>query len=74
MTQHGIDCRKAKHRGDGYLHSEDDDRPYEVDGVAYCGKCHYAMTETGQHVKFWWRDKYERWEREQAKSWLEEER
>ncbi len=34
-------CAKAYHdqRG-GYLHAADDDRPYDVDGVSYCGRCH----------------------------------
>lgn len=39
-SQHGIDCPKAQHVGDGYLHAFDDDRPYDVDGVLYCGRCH----------------------------------
>ena len=37
---HGVDCPKARHLGAGYLHGEDDDRPYDVDGVTYCGRCH----------------------------------
>jgi hypothetical protein len=37
---HGIDCPKAGHIGEGYLHDGDSDRPYDVDGVAYCGRCH----------------------------------
>lgn len=24
----------------GYLHSAVDDRPYDVDGLTYCGRCH----------------------------------
>lgn len=39
-TGHGIDCRKVPHSGDGYLHAEDHDGPYDVDGVTYCGRCH----------------------------------
>lgn len=33
-------CRKVPHTRDGYLHGEDDDGPYLVDGVKYCGRCH----------------------------------
>lgn len=35
-------CRKVTHnaRQGGYLHAADDDGPYDVDGVAYCGRCH----------------------------------
>ena len=40
---HGIDCVKAPHGGDGYLHGPDDDEPYEVGGVHYCGRCHEAL-------------------------------
>lgn len=43
MNQHGIDCPKLKHLGSGYLHAEDDDRPYDVDGLSYCGRCHAAL-------------------------------
>jgi hypothetical protein len=38
--QHGKDCPKEPHLGEGYLHAADDDRPYDVDGVLYCGRCH----------------------------------
>lgn len=34
------DCRKDPHVGTGYLHDESDDRPFDVDGVEYCGRCH----------------------------------
>ncbi len=27
----------------GWLHAADDDSPYDIDGVAYCGRCHVAM-------------------------------
>ena len=42
---HGKTCRKALHTDPqgGYLHPADDDRPYDVDGVKYCGRCHRAM-------------------------------
>ncbi len=43
--RHGIDCKKAPHNNPngGYLHHEDDDRPYDVDGMAYCGRCHHVL-------------------------------
>lgn len=37
---HGKDCPKAPHESPGMLHSIDDDSPYTVDGVTYCGRCH----------------------------------
>ena len=40
---HGRDCPKTQHLGEGYLHASDDDRPYDVDGVVYCGRCHGWM-------------------------------
>lgn len=40
---HGRDCPKVQHVGGGYLHDADDDRPYDVDGVTYCGRCHGWM-------------------------------
>lgn len=39
-SKHGIDCPKVPHLGAGYLHDATDDRPYDVDGVLYCGRCH----------------------------------
>lgn len=41
-SRHGVDCPKAEHEryGGGYLHGPDDDSPYDVDGVLYCGRCH----------------------------------
>lgn len=41
--QHGRDCPKVEHVGAGYLHDAADDRPYDVDGVSYCGRCHGWM-------------------------------
>jgi hypothetical protein len=41
---HGKDCKKAPHVGGGYLHDASDDRPYDVDGVVYCGRCHEYLT------------------------------
>lgn len=38
--RHGTDCGKVEHLGAGYLHDVDDDTPYDVDGLAYCGRCH----------------------------------
>ena len=43
LRRHGIDCPKVPHTGGGYLHDAADDRPYEVDGVTYCGRCHGWM-------------------------------
>lgn len=40
---HGKDCPKVQHIGAGYLHEHDDDTPYEVDGLWYCGRCHGWM-------------------------------
>lgn len=41
--KHGTTCEKRPHTGTGYLHAEDEDTPYDVDGVAYCGRCHCVM-------------------------------
>ena len=41
---HGLSCLKKQHLGAGYVHVADDDGPYEVDGVIYCGRCHEALT------------------------------
>lgn len=42
--EHGVSCPKAPHGPEGgYLHDEDDDRPYDVDGVSYCGRCHFFL-------------------------------
>lgn len=38
--RHGTDCPKVEHIGEGYLHDENWDQPYEVDGLCYCGRCH----------------------------------
>lgn len=44
-VQHGVTCTKAAHfPREGYLHGEDDDGPYYVDGVTHCGRCHRAIT------------------------------
>lgn len=43
LVEHGRTCPKRGHVGDGYLHSEHSDRPYDVDGVMYCGRCHEAL-------------------------------
>jgi len=42
-VQHGVDCKKAPHIREGYLHAEDDDGPFDVDGIAYCGRCHQVI-------------------------------
>ncbi len=40
---HGVNCPKASHGAGGFLHLPEDDGPYEVDGVAYCGRCHWYL-------------------------------
>lgn len=41
--KHGAHCPKVVHIGKGYLHGENNDGPYDVDGVDYCGRCHARM-------------------------------
>lgn len=45
-------CPKVPHDlpEGGYLHDENDDRPYDVDGVAYCGRCHVALSSGYHHA------------------------
>ncbi len=43
--EHGKTCPKIPHVGEGYLHGEDDDTPYSVDGLEYCGRCHRALPD-----------------------------
>lgn len=44
VSSHGVTCRKQEHyMVGGYLHGEDDDSPYLVDGMRYCGRCHDAI-------------------------------
>lgn len=45
---HGKTCPKVPHFGTGHLHAEDDDKPYDVDGVSYCGRCHHAIPGGGK--------------------------
>ena len=41
--EHG-QCAKMPHEGSiCYSHSEEDDTPYEVNGLNYCGRCHAPM-------------------------------
>ena len=44
-VRHGTNCRKAPHDQPGMLHEESDDRPYEVDGLMYCGRCHVWLPQ-----------------------------
>jgi hypothetical protein len=44
--KHGIECKKVKHLGEGYLHKASDDSPYDVDGIMYCGRCHSVLGAT----------------------------
>lgn len=39
-ARHGVNCPKAPHGAGGFLHLPEDDGPYDVDGVKYCGRCH----------------------------------
>ena len=43
-VQHGVNCEKQDH-GDrtGHLHGATDDGPYGVDGLKYCGRCHWSL-------------------------------
>ncbi len=43
VIRHGANCPKVAHVCDGYLHDADDDSPYDVDGVMYCGRCHVCL-------------------------------
>ena len=42
-------CQKVEHGliENGYLHGRDDDGPYTVDGINYCGRCHQYMDLPG---------------------------
>lgn len=42
---HGSTCKKEIHNPNraGYLHDPEDDSPYDVDGLLYCGRCHWAL-------------------------------
>lgn len=49
--EHGKNCPKVMHNPTGgYLHGANDDRPYDVDGVGYCGRCHVAL-DVGKEAK-----------------------
>ena len=43
QARHGTSCPKVVHKSNGCLHAADDDGPYEVDGLMYCGRCHFWM-------------------------------
>ncbi len=47
---HGFDCKKVWHTGNGHLHREDDDSPYDVDGVLYCGRCHHFLPASERYM------------------------
>lgn len=39
--RHGINCQKVRHdTGNGFFHEPNDNGPYYVDNVRYCGRCH----------------------------------
>lgn len=47
-TNHGVDCRKVLHCCEGgysfgWMHHADDDFPYFLNNVKYCGRCHQAL-------------------------------
>lgn len=47
--RHGVNCPKVKHETwHYYMHASDDDTPYNVDGVSYCGRCHHVMPHIAQ--------------------------
>ena len=48
--KHGIECKKVEHIGEGYLHQSHDDLPYDVDGMSYCGRCHYVLGKTVNYL------------------------
>jgi len=49
--RHGADCEKAPHNSNGgYLHAAEDDSPYNVDGLTYCGRCHRWMPRVPPNV------------------------
>lgn len=43
LMEHGVNCYKKPHEGEGYMHDEAYDGPYQVDGVTHCGRCHRAV-------------------------------
>lgn len=47
---HGTNCPKVPHVGTGHLHAEDDDKPFDVDGVLYCGRCHHCLPDFHERV------------------------
>lgn len=48
--KHGKTCHKVAHVREGSLHGEDYDGPYDVDGMAYCGRCHFGI-EPGDELE-----------------------
>lgn len=45
LIVHGQTCEKAPHLTAGYSHPEEDDSPYWVDNVCYCGRCHTYLPD-----------------------------
>jgi hypothetical protein len=42
--EHGKDCPKVPHSPEvPYCHEVSWDGDYEIDGVSYCGRCHYWL-------------------------------
>ncbi len=50
-VEHGKTCKKAPHGAGGYLHLPEDDGPYDVDGVKYCGRCHVYLGQPKAQVE-----------------------
>ena len=48
--KHGIECKKVEHIGQGYLHQEFDDSPYDVYVMSYCGRCHTVLGKTVNNI------------------------
>lgn len=42
---HGVNCQKVEHNDPAFTfeHLDDDDGPYPLCGVFYCGRCHHRL-------------------------------
>lgn len=63
-------CQKVPHDNPsgGYLHDENDDSPYDVDGMLYCGRCHVVVNQqTGRCQSSWLMGSLAQSDREAAK-------
>ena len=62
--KHGISCEKQPHTAlmklvDHSLHDEEDDRPFLVDGVTWCGRCHSRVQLDYEELELPMRKKFE---------------